>query len=299
MGSLIRLSSDRKISVDADNDGIIDYFSTDVLSYTDYYVFGSPMPGRNYNSPNYRYGFNGQEKDDEIAGNGNINTAEFWEYDTRLGRRWNRDPIVKPWESPYMCFSNNPIYFADPRGLTSSTVTPSGGGSKEFPLNKDGKAIDLETISVTPNSTLTSAPTYATSVPRLSPDVLDFSVISLGGEAGVIGSINPSFKEYQLGRDPRKLYSGKRMLTYETDVVMGTGASVGVDVGFGTFSNVKPFENPFERIIEASDADLVQSMVLLEVHTIQVMVLIVILPLGLDMVLEKKVDNFSIGLKMK
>ena len=40
----------------------------------------------------YRFGFNGQEKVDEIAGAGNHTTAEFWEYDTRLGRRWNRDP---------------------------------------------------------------------------------------------------------------------------------------------------------------------------------------------------------------
>jgi len=29
----------------------------------------------------YRYGFNGMEKDDEVSGNGNSYTAEFWEYD--------------------------------------------------------------------------------------------------------------------------------------------------------------------------------------------------------------------------
>ncbi|MFO0322313.1 MAG: hypothetical protein ACK504_07795, partial [Bacteroidota bacterium] len=63
------------------------------------------------------YGFNGQEKDDEIAGNGNINTAEFWQYDTRLGRRWNIDPVVKPSRSGYSTFANNPIAFADPSGL--------------------------------------------------------------------------------------------------------------------------------------------------------------------------------------
>lgn len=33
----------------------------------------------------YSFSFNGQERDDEIAGEGNIITAEFWEYDTRLG----------------------------------------------------------------------------------------------------------------------------------------------------------------------------------------------------------------------
>jgi hypothetical protein len=84
-----------------------------------------PMPGRSYQSSSvYRYGMNGQEKDLEIFEG--AMTAEFWEYDSRTGRRWNVDPIVKPWESPYACFSNNPIYFADPKGLSSSTVTPGG-----------------------------------------------------------------------------------------------------------------------------------------------------------------------------
>jgi hypothetical protein len=58
----------------------------------------------------YRYRFNGQEQDNEIAGTGNIMTAEFWMYDTRLGRRWNCDPVVKYHETPYACFANNPIW---------------------------------------------------------------------------------------------------------------------------------------------------------------------------------------------
>jgi hypothetical protein len=49
----------------------------------------------------YRFGFNGQEKVNEIAGICNHNTALFWEYDSRLGRRWNTDPVVKPNESSY------------------------------------------------------------------------------------------------------------------------------------------------------------------------------------------------------
>jgi hypothetical protein len=58
------------------------------------------MPGRKYNSNAYRWGFNGQEKDDEVYGSGNLNTAMFWEYDTRLGRRWNVDPLSKQYPSP-------------------------------------------------------------------------------------------------------------------------------------------------------------------------------------------------------
>ncbi len=64
----------------------------------------------------YRYGFQGQEKDDEIAGKGNNYTAEFWQYDSRLGRRWNIDPVVKSHRSPYDAFSNNPIIMIDPEG---------------------------------------------------------------------------------------------------------------------------------------------------------------------------------------
>jgi len=65
----------------------------------------------------YRFGFNGQERDDEVAGGGNIMSAEFWEYDARLGRRWNLDPVVYAWQSGYVCFNNSPIFFYDYYGL--------------------------------------------------------------------------------------------------------------------------------------------------------------------------------------
>ena len=66
----------------------------------------------------YRYGFGGQEMDNEINGvTGSSYTAEFWQYDSRLGRRWNRDPITYPWQSTYAVFNNNPIVYTDPLGL--------------------------------------------------------------------------------------------------------------------------------------------------------------------------------------
>jgi putative chitinase len=70
-----------------------------------------------------RFGFNGQEKDNEVSGDGNSYTAEFWQYDPRLGRRFNVDPVMKVWESPYATFANNPIYYGDPSG---ADPTPSG-----------------------------------------------------------------------------------------------------------------------------------------------------------------------------
>jgi YD repeat-containing protein len=94
------------------------YYEADIQSAQDYYPFGSLMPERNFNSAGYKYGMNGQEKTDEIAGAGNHTTAEFWEYDTRLGRRWNVDPKPIIGISEYACFNNNPIWFSDALGDT-------------------------------------------------------------------------------------------------------------------------------------------------------------------------------------
>jgi len=92
------------------------YFNPEVSSISDYYPFGAPINGRGYSSEAHRFGYNTQEKTDEIAGPGNHNTATFWEYDARLGRRWNTDPVIKPWESLYACLSNNPLLLNDPNG---------------------------------------------------------------------------------------------------------------------------------------------------------------------------------------
>lgn len=88
------------------------------------YPFGSPMPGRNYTSSNYRYGFNGQEKDDEIAGSGNSISFTHRIYDPRLGRFLSVDPLTKeyPWYTPYQFAGNTPIQAKDVEGLEPKSV---------------------------------------------------------------------------------------------------------------------------------------------------------------------------------
>ena len=78
----------------------------------------APFAKRNIKA--YPYGFQSQTRDDEISGSGNSYSAEFWQYDPRLGRRWNTDPIVFPHQSVYAAFNNNPIYFTDPMGLSGN-----------------------------------------------------------------------------------------------------------------------------------------------------------------------------------
>ena len=78
---------------------------------------GMLMPGRVYSSTSgYRYGFNTQEFENEISGTGNHTSALKWEYDTRLVRRWNLDPIYTHNESRYVTNGNNPIFHTDPLG---------------------------------------------------------------------------------------------------------------------------------------------------------------------------------------
>ena len=73
------------------------------------------MPGRKWQASNYRYSHNGQEKESELFAG--ANSAEYWMYDSRLGRRWELDPLAYPWQSPYVVFNNGPIEFSDPLGL--------------------------------------------------------------------------------------------------------------------------------------------------------------------------------------
>jgi len=112
LGNVIATVSDKKNG----NNAII-------LSSNDYYAFGSPLQGRSYTGileNKYRFGFNSQMKDDDISGEGNHNSALYWEYDSRLGRRWNLDPVRQAMISQYACFDGNPIWKSDILGNKAS-----------------------------------------------------------------------------------------------------------------------------------------------------------------------------------
>jgi RHS repeat-associated protein len=100
-------------------DGIIDGYVAEVISATDYYAFGAPMPGRSWQASEYRFAFNGKENDKEINGTGNEYDFGARIYDCRLGRFMSIDPLTKEFAAltPYQCASNCPIWFIDYDGL--------------------------------------------------------------------------------------------------------------------------------------------------------------------------------------
>jgi hypothetical protein len=80
-----------------------------------------------------------KRRDNEIAGTGNSYTAQFWQYDPRLGRRWNLDPKSVAWESVYAVNRNNPLWIHDPNDDFSKKGGPNKR-SKRRTLKQQEKA---------------------------------------------------------------------------------------------------------------------------------------------------------------
>jgi RHS repeat-associated protein len=73
------------------------------------------MPNRSFSASSYKYGFNGQEKDDEIKGGGNSLDFGARIHDSRLGKWLSMDPLTNnyPEYTPYSFCGNSPILFID------------------------------------------------------------------------------------------------------------------------------------------------------------------------------------------
>lgn len=111
LGNVLSVVTDRKLPVELGATGTVDFYTADVVSYSDYYPYGMVMPGRNGNAGDYRYGFQGQEKDDEVSGEGNSYDFGNRMYNPRIGKFLSLDAFASkyPSISPYAFVTNNPI----------------------------------------------------------------------------------------------------------------------------------------------------------------------------------------------
>lgn len=82
---------------------------------------GMLLPNRHgsVDSDSYRYGFQGQERDDEVKGEGNSYNYTFRMHDPRLMRFFATDPLAKeyPWFTPYQFSGNRLIDAIELEGL--------------------------------------------------------------------------------------------------------------------------------------------------------------------------------------
>lgn len=111
--------------------------SPQIQSYADYYPFGELLPTRN--SLNYRYAFQGQEKDGETE----MEAFQLRLWDGRIGRWLSPDPYGQ-YASPYLGMGNNPVSMIDPDGGYTSKFWAnwhnfwSGGKGTVFQSEKNG-----------------------------------------------------------------------------------------------------------------------------------------------------------------
>lgn len=131
LGNVRAVVSDAKnVSISAGNP--VD-FTPIMEAGNNFYAFGMQMPGRTYNSDSYRYGFNGQEKDDEIKGAGNSVSFKYRVHDPRLGRFLSVDPLSRsyPWNSTYAFAENDVIRSIDLEGLEKAITIATVEDGKE------------------------------------------------------------------------------------------------------------------------------------------------------------------------
>ncbi|MGV6862259.1 MAG: RHS repeat domain-containing protein, partial [Putridiphycobacter sp.] len=122
LGNVLEVITDRKLAID-DGNGGVDYYTADVIHQRNYFPFGMVTNSDN-SGTNYRYGFQGQELDNEIKGEGNSLNYKYRMHDPRVGRFFAVDPLTPkyPMLTPYQFSSNNPIGMFEIEGLEGKWV---------------------------------------------------------------------------------------------------------------------------------------------------------------------------------
>lgn len=99
------------------------------------------LPNRHKDSPDYRYGFQGQENDNEVKGEGNSVNYKYRMHDPRVGRFFSVDPLTAkyPWYTPYQFSGNRVIASTELEGLEEKGVI------LHYESNSTGAAILVDT----------------------------------------------------------------------------------------------------------------------------------------------------------
>jgi RHS repeat-associated protein len=104
-------------------------WSATATTVNNYYSFGMLQPNRCYATDNYRFGFQGQEADNEVKGEGNSINFKYRVHDPRLGRFLSIDPLAPkyPHNSPYAFSENRLIDCIELEGLETYSINFNAG----------------------------------------------------------------------------------------------------------------------------------------------------------------------------
>jgi RHS repeat-associated protein len=153
-------------------------------------------------SNDYRFGFNGQEKDNEIKGTGNSLDFGARIYDSRLGRWLSLDPLQKkyPSLSPYNFCANNPIIYVDADG-------------RAFAIAGDLKMAKMDIHSIVNSKNRSKISISNDGVVKV--DITGMSAASLNADAGLLllskldnSKLNYQYKVSEVNDNGSPLSSG-------------------------------------------------------------------------------------------
>ncbi|SOD17745.1 RHS repeat-associated core domain-containing protein [Pedobacter xixiisoli] len=130
LGNVLMVSSDILYPISSGGSSI-DGYEVGINQATDYSPFGVQLDGRTISNPfadQHRYGFQGQEKDNEIKSEGNSLNYEYRMHDPRIGRFFATDPLEEdyPWNTPYAFSENRLLDGVELEGLEWSRVNEKG-----------------------------------------------------------------------------------------------------------------------------------------------------------------------------
>lgn len=132
LGNVHVVVTDQKIGVAYTSTTAADYYIATIASAQDYYPFGEVKPGTSYNTPDYRYGFNGKETQSEL----NEDVYDFGPrmHNAALGRFMSVDKLTSVFASfsPYLFAANSPIIFKEDGNKFVFANDPTGQLEKDF-----------------------------------------------------------------------------------------------------------------------------------------------------------------------
>jgi hypothetical protein len=117
--------SDRKIGVDENADGIINYFTADIKSAKDYGIFGEYLSNRTFYPNEYPNSFNGKPDDEELFGWQDYGARNYIK-GRRTFDRVDRFANKFAYQSPYSFAANIPIWAIDDNGDSVKFYSSSG-----------------------------------------------------------------------------------------------------------------------------------------------------------------------------
>ena len=204
----------------------------------DYYPFGMLLPNRHGGDVGYRYGFQGQEKDNEIKGEGNSLNYTFRMHDPRIGRFFATDPLTHeyPWYSPYQFSGNKVIAYLELEGLEEFLANNGKATYNAFRVRKGDNLTNIAKITDTSlNDIIGLNLAVQDNIDHIVPgQELILPSGQTVSEARAEGFIGPLPKEaQQASSKPSRRFSLERLGAIAQKAVATDEHGVGVDTQLG------------------------------------------------------------------